>query len=627
MKIKNKIQYICLLCMIPAVFSCSEKIDNSEFSDMLGENYNQQMLWDPDSLAFRRADWEKKSLLLDSELYSAQIEMMESVQSVSYIKYTSKSFYTEIGTSDSGLKKAGDIAQENKAVFAINGGLFNASGATTFVKVGGTVETSSTSAGSVVNGAVAFRDTDEGNEMVILSGSEAGDANLGADKWDSAIATGPVLLINGKEQDFPQTDEYTTRTARSIIGKDANGNCIMAVIDGGVTGQADGATMAEAAYIARLIGMTDAVCLAGGNASSLWSSSDGTLTCPSGNGAYDHSGETDVANIIYVQANTLFEGGDGTAANPYLIAKARQIKNMSSALMEGTTVYFELTDDIDMDGIEWTPLNYADPYMKIVNFDGKGHTIYNFTCENTSYPSFFGVLHGECRNVRFVDAKVSTTNNCCGIIGGYVGTTGKPGLIENCHVHGTVTVTAGDQPAGGIAGQINTGTAKNCSVDVTVSMTVPFVVLNKGFGGIVGEMRNNSTVENCFATGDVLGELNYNAGGIAGRNNDGSNTLLKNNIAWLNSVTGRVAAGSVTGRWKTANGVAENNYSKRGMTVITYTNNGDGLTQGKYYSNDTDYADFGIETDSAIEAAKTLGWNESIWDLSGELPRLKQFAE
>ena len=65
----------------------------------------------------------------------------------------------------------------------------------------------------------------------------------------------------------------------------------MAVIDGGVTGQADGATMAEAAFIARIIGMKDAVCLSSGDASTLWSEDGGVVSHPSGNGIYDNTGE------------------------------------------------------------------------------------------------------------------------------------------------------------------------------------------------------------------------------------------------------------------------------------------------------------------------------------------------
>lgn len=614
--------------MAAALSSCNEKIDNSNYSDMLGENYNQELLWDPDSMAFRRANWQVKNLMLDANLYSSQIKMLGSTQSVSYIKYTSKSFYTKIGVPDNKLENTSTIAQNKKAIFAINGGLFNDSGSTTFVKTDGKTTTGSTTdASGLVNGAVAFRDTPDSNELLILSGSDASESSLGSDEYIYALATGPVLLIDGVEQEFPQTEQYMTRTARSIIGLDSEGNYIMAVIDGGIAGNADGATIAEAAYIARIIGMKQAVCLASGTASSLWCSSAGTVSHPSGNGVYDHGGESEVANIIYVEANTLFEDGDGTAENPYQIASARQIKNMSSVLVEGSEVYFELTSDIDMEGIDWIPLNYADPYMKKINFDGKGHTISNFTCSYEKYPSFFGVLHGECRNVAFINASISTTNNGCGIIAGYIGTTGKPGLLENCYINGNVTVNGGKQPAGGAAAYLNEGAVKNCYFNVSVTTPLPFTLVNLGFGGVAGELKNNCTVENCFVKGTVSGSLNYNAGGIIGRSSDGNNNKLINNIAWLDLVEGRVAAGSITGRWKTDSGTSENNYSKEGMTVTTYTNTGDGNTQGPYHGSDKDYSDFGIPASNATEAANILGWDTSVWDLTGELPTLKLFAE
>ena len=77
--------------------------------------------------------------------------------------------------------------------------------------------------------------------------------------------------------------------------------------------------------------------------------------------------------------------------------------------------------EIDMQGIKWTPLNDANGYHKWIDFDGRNHVVKNLTCESGTYRSFFGVLCGECRNVGFVDANISSSSTGIGIIAGYVG--------------------------------------------------------------------------------------------------------------------------------------------------------------------------------------------------------------
>lgn len=99
-------------------------------------------------------------------------------------------------------------------------------------------------------------------------------------------------------------------------------------------------------------------------------------------GGHDNEPEGDFAN------------GDGTQNNPYVIANAIHIQNMSKALIEKQTTYFVLSADIDMQGIKWAPLNDANGYHKWIDFDGRNHVIKNLTCESGTYRSFFGVLCG-----------------------------------------------------------------------------------------------------------------------------------------------------------------------------------------------------------------------------------------
>ena len=136
----NNIIRICLAAALPAMlWSCSEKIDNSAFSDVLGKDYNQEILWDVDSLAFRRAGWSTTDASYGAEIRQAQIKMLGGTQSVSYITYPSNMFITRIAAADNGVANTSEIAAGSKAVFAINGGPCDASGATSFVMIGNKV--------------------------------------------------------------------------------------------------------------------------------------------------------------------------------------------------------------------------------------------------------------------------------------------------------------------------------------------------------------------------------------------------------------------------------------------------------------------------------------------------------
>ena len=90
------------------------------------------------------------------------------------------------------------------------------------------------------------------------------------DEYESALASGPMLLMEGKVCSFPQDAAYTQRMARSVIGITAQGKMMLLTIDSAITGNADGATLEEAAFIAKTLGMKNAVCLADGSSSTLW---------------------------------------------------------------------------------------------------------------------------------------------------------------------------------------------------------------------------------------------------------------------------------------------------------------------------------------------------------------------
>ncbi len=329
----------------------------------------------------------------------------------------------------------------------------------------------------------------------------------------------------------------------------------------------------------------------------------------------------------------LFAGGDGTKDNPYKLATPRQMNNMHSVLEEGKEYYFEMASDIDLEGISWVPLNWDGAFKRKIHFDGKGHTIKNFYCEFNTYPSFFGVLNGECKNVKFENAEIKSSNTTSGIVGAYIGTGGISALVENCHVQGEVTQSNGKKDRGfaGVGGMVVESTVKNCYVDVNVISTLA-TIANGGAAVVAGEL-NISNVENCFVTGKVDAPK-YNAGGIVGRSNTSGPCSVTGCISWVSEVIGRAAVGSVIGRWNTkkigTDSVQSKNYSLGTIKTENYKDDGTLNASGFIYGGGengggADYSVMGTSTTNACETAKTIGWDETIWDLSGETPQLKLF--
>ena len=316
-------------------------------------------------------------------------------------------------------------------------------------------------------------------------------------------------------------------------------------------------------------------------------------------GGHDNEPEGDFAN------------GDGTQNNPYVIANAIHIQNMSKALIEKQTTYFVLSADIDMQGIKWTPLNDANGYHKWIDFDGRNHVVKNLTCESGTYRSFFGVLCGECRNVGFVDANISSPNTGIGIIAGYVGLAAGAenytGKITNCYTTG---VLKGSGAAGGIGGVLGgSGYIKNCYSSATV---IDQIANNTGkAGGIIGRVNGNasgSSIENCYSSGDISAIGGGNVGSIVGKIDKGKLTV-KNCVAWNTMLTStdKTKIGRIVGG--TANTAYENCYAYDGMILkageTIFTVSDETSPSGSSFQ--------GVAKSTNELKSTVISWDSSLW--------------
>lgn len=229
-------------------------------------------------------------------------------------------------------------------------------------------------------------------------------------------------------------------------------------------------------------------------------------------------------NIIQLNAenwNTALEGA-GTESDPYRLSSTRDLLAMKPALVKGQMTYFKMMNDIDMSSIEnWDPLNPDDPYDLGIVFDGGGHSLKNLKSKGQVYSSFFGVLYGKCYNVKFVDAEiVSASNSGAGIIGGYIGTGGKPAIVSGVEASGIVTNAGKGQSVGGLGGNAREATIENCTVNVTVSNPMGDGTNRTASGGIVGKtLTSADKIQNCVVRGIVettKGINNTYTGGVVG---------------------------------------------------------------------------------------------------------------
>ena len=223
--------------------------------------------------------------------------------------------------------------------------------------------------------------------------------------------------------------------------------------------------------------------------------------------------------------------GDGTEANPYVLKTAEHMVAMRTLAVLGQATYFRMANDIDMASVaNWTPVNWDENFEREIHFDGNGKTITNFAPTSfmsddqttaAQYPSLFGVLYGSCKNLTIKNSKiiVSETTPSCAFLGGYVGTTGKPAVVENVSVQGEVY---GGSCIGALAGQSNgTTTYKNCTVDAVLTSA------GTDLGGIVGKIRGDSEMTGCTvkATFVSTAKNKNRVGGMIGWNSTATTTI------------------------------------------------------------------------------------------------------
>lgn len=228
----------------------------------------------------------------------------------------------------------------------------------------------------------------------------------------------------------------------------------------------------------------------------------------------------------------------------YTVTSAEGLKNIAKLVNEqwNLGINITLTANINLSGIDWTPIGIDYKHRYTGTFDGGGHTITGLKITgNDQYAGLFGYLSGTVKDVTLKDVKIES-NNEISDVGGVAGR--SYGTLENCSVSGSVIGRGKNSIVGGVVGYQTGGSITGCSSSATV---------NAGniAGGVAGLTDSGATLTACYATGDMtLESINSGGnfvGGVVGNN---TSCTLKACYAWgsvTGSGSGTIYVGGVTG--------------------------------------------------------------------------------
>ena len=298
----------------------------------------------------------------------------------------------------------------------------------------------------------------------------------------------------------------------------------------------------------------------------------------------------------------------------YTVTSADGLMNIAKLVNGGKTdINITLDTDIDLTGKDWTPIgtDYDNSYKG--TFDGGGHTITGLTfTTNDEYAGLFGWLNraGTVKNVVMEGVQITSNQIYGGSIGGVVGY--GWGTIENCSVSGSVSGTV---YVGGVVGVQIGGSITGCSSSATVKGTVDV-------GGVAGQTNSSATLTACYATGNVIIEMdpkkNIAGGSLVGMN-AGSSLLAcyaTGNVTSTGSSTGNIHIGGFMG----------DNYTT--VTACYWKNNHEqGIGYNRRSTGATKVDGSVVTWQKAVDAMNTALQNagsEWRYELKGALPTLRK---
>lgn len=356
-------------------------------------------------------------------------------------------------------------------------------------------------------------------------------------------------------------------------------------------------------------------------------------------------------NVSDWENGTSIDGGEATEAYSYdintktiTIYSGEGLKVAADVVNSGDTdINIILDNDIDLTGINWTPIGtYDNPYTG--TFDGGTYTITGLKIDQsgTDNVGLIGRLGsgGKVQDVTLTEVNVTGGT----YVGGIAGQT--DGTVENCSVNGTVT---GQNQTGGIVGR-NFSTISGCSAEGTVTGNINVGGISglcvpnydtgtssligstiegchstaavsgiSSVGGVVGNLGNNSFLMACYSTGNVTATITdgyANVGGVVGINSQGTVTACYHATGEITSSGGDRIGGIVGENYI---GTVAACYWENNLSSGTGSNSGTDDTH-KVEGTDVTWQKAVAAMNTALQSAGS-GWH---YVLNGALPTLEE---
>lgn len=217
-------------------------------------------------------------------------------------------------------------------------------------------------------------------------------------------------------------------------------------------------------------------------------------------------------------ASMLLLGGQAFAIDVkdgvYQIATAQDLVDFSQSIVASGnhTANAVMTEDIDMTGVEFSPIGSMDSKYA-GHFDGQCHYVRNLTISTPDKDKvgLFGVVaNGAYIANVILDANSSISGNA--FVGGIVGSTDGSGSITLENVGNEANVSAEGANAAGLVGVSMGG---NCAIHLVNCFNTGRVYGGRESASFCGWLGGGSVVENCYSYATVIGR-------------DGSQQLYRN---------------------------------------------------------------------------------------------------
>ena len=328
-------------------------------------------------------------------------------------------------------------------------------------------------------------------------------------------------------------------------------------------------------------------------------------------------------------------------SDKYIITTPDQLAWLSD---RDVTKDIEFGNDIDMNSKTFKGIKTFEGTM-----DGNGHTIKNLTIDNTSGDAglILEIPSGattEIKNLTIDSGSITGFESVGAFVAKSEGVITLTGLTNKASVTGTHSFSL----VGGIIGTLMAGsgsfdnvvnsgaifgrdaggiismTSSSSTVTITHAQNTGEILSTGRYniaGGIIGELKGNSSFNNTVNSGAIFGR---DAGGIIGKN---ESIITLNNVGNSGAITGAVATGGIIAY--TAKKVIMNfAYNHKDMKLIDKNDKfGESVITSSYRLDSITEEPSGVSDltiDEFKDQANFIGWNfTDIWKMGTDYPELK----